>query len=320
MAYCSSCGAKLQDSVRFCPNCGNENTAQNQYMHYTQQSSRSFYDGKVHKCPNCGASISSFTTNCPSCGYELRDIKVSESVKEFTNELYRIESERIIGKSKGLNKRSIEKNNSIIDKKIVNLISNFAIPNTREDLFEFLILASSNINQSGYDEFGNSSGINKSSERNSRIAISDAWMAKFNQADQKAKLMFPNDPRLIEMENIVYNKQKQIKRNKRRPLVILSICLVFLIAFDVVVFIDLNRDKKAEEIADNELKQIVANIEIDIANGDYDAALIKANSLHYDKKLSYSKAEEWDKQRESLIEMIKEMKERKENEPIQEEQ
>ena len=83
-----------------------------------------------------------FVTTCPSCGYEIRGGKSSASLHEFSMSLA----------------------NAASDEQRTSLIRNFPVPNTKEDIFEFLILASSNIT-------GNT-------EQN----ICDAWAVKFRQS------------------------------------------------------------------------------------------------------------------------------------------
>lgn len=118
MKYCTNCGKQLSDSAKFCDRCGTpvesvENSAER----------RQEYKGTIYKCPNCGEILDAFVTNCPSCGYEIRGAKASDSVRQLFSQLDNVKSES-------------EK---------ANIIRHFPIPNTKEDIWEFLILASSNI-------------------------------------------------------------------------------------------------------------------------------------------------------------------------------
>lgn len=60
-----------------------------------------------------------------------------------------------------------------------DLIRNFYIPNTKEDICEFFILAVSNIK--------------------AEDDCADAWLAKLEQAYQKARLAFGNDSSFSEI-------------------------------------------------------------------------------------------------------------------------
>ena len=121
------------------------------------------YEGEVRVCPQCREVINAFVPVCPSCGHEMRGSKATSSVHELAVNL--------------------NKAQSVDDKE--RLIRNFYIPNTREDIIEFLILASSNI------------------ETNSDCV--DAWAAKLEQVYQKAKLTF-GDGAEFEYVETMYNK------------------------------------------------------------------------------------------------------------------
>ena len=111
MAYCSNCGQQLSENMHFCFNCGA--TVNNTANQSNQR--RTIYDGIVHKCIRCGEVINAFAVQCPACGYELRGAKTSSVVKELAAKL--------------------EKMSSIPER--CDLIRNFYIPNTKEDIFEF---------------------------------------------------------------------------------------------------------------------------------------------------------------------------------------
>ena len=81
--FCSHCGARLRDGVKFCENCreavpvkaaepidkdtGTERKTERSYI----------YEGVVHKCPNCGEVLGSFELNCPACGYEINSTELN---------------------------------------------------------------------------------------------------------------------------------------------------------------------------------------------------------------------------------------------------
>ena len=59
----------------------------------------------------------------------------------------------------------------------------------------------------------------------------------------------------------------------------------------------------------------VVEIRQDIANGDYDSALIKANTLHMDVDWSSESEQHWNKEREALIKLIEQKKEEEGKQP-----
>ena len=141
MGFCINCGQTLAEGAHFCSNCGfavgETNTGTSQR--------KTVYDGELYKCPNCAERLDSFMTVCPTCGYELRGAKGSSVVKEFAEKLEQIESLRtdankvysVIGDIFGKFNKT--------DEQKINLIRSFSIPNTKEDILEFMILAASNI-------------------------------------------------------------------------------------------------------------------------------------------------------------------------------
>lgn len=111
------------------------------------------------------------------------------------------------------------------DEQKINLIRNFPIPNTKEDVLEFAILASSNIDVKSYGI----SGVNNKVSRE----ISDAWMSKFEQAYQKAKLLFESSAHFHNIDTLFCEKKKQIKQEKRKftlfIALIATVCLLLLL-------------------------------------------------------------------------------------------
>lgn len=160
MSFCINCGKELTEGTSFCANCGktiNENDSTNKR--------KTVYEGEIHKCPVCGETLDSLIGNCPTCGYEIRGKGVSSSVKEFALKL----------------------NEADIDSQKVDIIRNFPIPNTKEDIFEFMILASTNIGNKIDDD------------------ITKAWIVKVEQCYQKASVIIGKET--VEFSNIqsLYN-------------------------------------------------------------------------------------------------------------------
>ncbi len=97
-------------------------------------------------------------------------------------------------------------------------------------------------------------------------------------------------------------KEKQRKDVNKAMLVLLAVMAVCMI-----MLLSRTGSQRRESMAEEtRLQQIVDQIEIDIDNGDYDAALIKANSLYYTSGYSNDVKKKWDNTRESLIELITE--------------
>lgn len=156
MKFCIECGKELEDGAKFCANCGKEVISS---QTETKSQRKTTYEGEIHKCPNCGEVLKSFVVNCPACGYELRSVKSNSPVNELAQKVEKAET---------------------VDKKI-ELITNFYVPNTKEDIYDFFILAVSNLEDTNYD-------------------TDDAWLAKLEQTYHKAKLSFCNDSEFAYIE------------------------------------------------------------------------------------------------------------------------
>lgn len=187
MRYCTHCGTEISENVKFCPECGIKVEAIIKY----NPEQRKAYAGKVIKCPNCEGVLNAFTMKCPYCGYELQGVKPLDSLQEFSEKL---------GKTTNTEKQ-------------ITLIRNFPIPNTKEDLFEFVNLAASNIDISFLD--------NDIPDTNPKKALAKAWKAKLDQVYTKAIMLFDeHDTHFIKIKQIYeatqtkLYKQKQIEARK----------------------------------------------------------------------------------------------------------
>lgn len=168
MGFCKNCGKQLAEDGKFCTDCGTAVSINDFNQRKIQ------YEGEIHKCPNCGEVIGSFVSICTSCGYELRGTRSSDTIRTFSFKFEQAVSE---------------------EHKVV-LVRNFPISNTKEDIFEFMILASTNI----IGEY------NK--------AVFNAWQAKFEQCYQKAKLSFCEDRDFAKIQNIYDQTNKQISKER----------------------------------------------------------------------------------------------------------
>lgn len=175
MPFCTNCGSEVEDNAKFCKNCG---AAVNQPYKSANSERKTIYEGNIYKCPHCGEVLNSFVAVCPSCGYELRGKQATDSVKEFYSDLR---------KAQTTNAKD-------------HLIRNYPIPNAKEDILEFMILASSNI--VGEDDRD----------------IYEAWIAKFEQAYQKAELLFSQDKEFVKIQQIYNNCIDNIETENQRKI------------------------------------------------------------------------------------------------------
>ena len=228
MAFCINCGHQLSDGAQFCANCGK---AANGEPSVIQR--KTVYDGEIFKCPNCGDILDAYESVCETCGYERRGAKATGSVRELQLNLEELYAKRPPKKVHTIFTQALSDGQiSNTDEEIVGLIKNFAIPNNKEDIMEFIILASSNIDMKVY-------GVN--SERYQMLnpaqrEVSDAWLAKYEQAYQKAQLMFGGTQDFLNIQGVYERKMREIKKTKRQlPLLIggmlLIVVFIWLLAF-----------------------------------------------------------------------------------------
>lgn len=207
MKYCSNCGTQLNDNSNFCHICG---TPVNGAQVTKNTERKEEFVGKVFKCPNCGSVITESTVVCPECGFEITGREAVSSVKSFQEELMKLESKKSGG---FLNK--ITRSSDVIDNQKLTLIKNYPIPNSIADIKEFIFLSIANIDvklssQSIGSKFSN---IMNNNDKDMVMAkkISDAWVAKMEQAYQKALVSFPNDSDFETLQNIYFEKLKELK-------------------------------------------------------------------------------------------------------------
>lgn len=271
MAFCSNCGHQLAEGVNFCVKCGTKVNIQES----SQDDHRKVaYDGEIHKCPNCGDILDAYESVCKACGYEQRGSKATSSVHELAVKLQQIEEARLTS-----NNHSRFGQSSEIDQQKINLIRSFVIPNTKEDILEFAVLAASNVDTSAYDD---SYGILSTLQNGRRKAVSDAWLAKLKQAYQKAKLVFAGDPRITEVQSLYDSTHKAIKKAKGRVWKILGIAFGSLFAvFTLIMVIALTSVANDEKNEIARLESIEVQVQEALEADDYTLALMHADRLYY---------------------------------------
>lgn len=238
--FCSYCGTKLDDGARFCKGCGkaviqttestpehntiNEPTYET-FSHEPNTERKTVYEGNIHKCPNCGEVLQAFVTHCPACGHEIRDTHTTSSVREFAVKLERIEAQKMpaFEEKKSVMKMVFGRDFKDEDEaeeardrweeqkhqEKANLIINYSVPNTKEDIMEFMLLASSNIDvKHGTDD-----------------VVTKAWISKLDQVYEKARISMGNSSDFAQIKKIYDQKKKQLKDKKVRGFLIGASCV-----------------------------------------------------------------------------------------------
>ena len=208
MKYCMNCGKQLPDDAKFCVDCGAPVREESAKKRVEQA-------GTIYKCPNCGEVLESMTAICPSCGYEIRNVKAVSSVQSFSDKLAAIEAEempetdnnsvlkKVFGRDLRETPKRLEEARSAFIRqkqaKKINLISNYPVPNTKEDLTEFAMLVTTNLKDNSDDE------------------IYNAWVGKLEQLYQKAEILIPTDPMFTRIKELYLKAKNKATRKKLLP-------------------------------------------------------------------------------------------------------
>lgn len=291
MAFCSNCGEKINDDAKFCPACGAATNGTQAKQKRVQE-----YAGTLIKCPNCGEVLDSFTARCPSCGWEVRGAKAASSIQEFALKLEAIEAQREREKTglftKAFRRQSISKT----DQKKIDLIKNFSVPNTKEDILEFMILATSNLDVSMY------SSLDEPAERVK--AMTEAWNAKIKQVYAKAKTIYKSDPDFAKIQELYDSCRAEINKEKKKKFlkgVLLYGWLPLLFAVIVISFNIFAPKDEAKEI--ERLEAIVVEVQDALDKGEYKLALNNADSIDY-QRFDVEMERKWDIQREYWVDKV----------------
>lgn len=227
MAFCMECGTRLPDGAKFCINCGTP--VKNSGRQESSERTIPVSNEKILKCPNCNSNISRLDAVCPYCGAQITDRKASASVQRFAEQLNEIENYTPKKNEKKslfafnfdpLGYRALMERTKEVgygDEKFerkISLISSFPIPNTIEEITEFVILAANSIDpQWGKDNFHNRWYGKPGMAYYTEIKLATTWINKLNQAYDKARITFPNDPMFQKLEKIYRDKMKELNRD-----------------------------------------------------------------------------------------------------------
>ena len=213
MSFCTECGARLSDGAKFCANCGTAVAV----THVSDNRTIRASEEKILKCPSCHSPISRVDAICPFCGAPISDREASASVQRFAQQLYEIEREDAEQKASfdpfGLKRLMEQGYGSKSFNRKISLISSFPIPNTIEEITEFVILSANSIDvRRGKNSFENKMYGNPGSTYYSEIKLANTWINKLNQAYDKAKISFRSDPMFPKIEKIYTEKMKELNR------------------------------------------------------------------------------------------------------------
>ena len=169
--------------------------------------------GDVKKCPSCGGIVETFSTSCGDCGHSFNNIAAVNSAQKLHDQLQEIEKEernRVRSTASSFTSRitstaayEIQADRQMeerIKTRKASIISSFPIPNSKEDILEFLSMA---IPQAGKKP-------NFLMRMTATGTLYKAWVSKAEQIVMKARFSMKEDKKLLEEINF-YAKELGIK-------------------------------------------------------------------------------------------------------------
>ncbi len=189
-----------------------------------QQNVNSNKMGDLRKCPACNAIVQSYSAICADCGHSFSNISAVSSVTRLHEQLIAVESEERERDSNEKNQpiqsssvfsrftdptanlRAMKSLTTNIEETILtrkaSIIQSFPIPNSKEDILEFLTMAVPECkNKPNFIMMGTGKG-----------KMYKAWYSKAEQIVMKAKFSLKEDKKAME-EISYYANQINIKVN-----------------------------------------------------------------------------------------------------------
>ena len=165
----------------------------------TEAAPKSDKFGDVKKCPSCGSMAQSFQIKCIDCDHEFSNLESSASINKLFEMLNAAEESR--SESSVLGSIFSHLKVSKVDQKKMTIISNFPIPNTKEDILEFLSLAvpKAKLGPKWWE------GQDKLGEEMAKV-----WKQKCEQIIMKARFAMKEDQKTMDEINS-YAKELKIK-------------------------------------------------------------------------------------------------------------
>ena len=193
------------------------------------------------KCPACGALRTSFSAFCSDCGYEFNDIQSSQSLKEFTDKIenYDREIEKNNTESTGASvgtfllwmfffpymlcyyifKKMMVRNGKLsgIEKLKAEAITNYPVPNSRNDLMEYTFLIENHVKPIGFLASLSKSG--KNTQQWNKV-----WLNKGQSLYRKASIALSGDKSSLQhIQQSIDNMQNIYSQNKKNQWIAIGI-------------------------------------------------------------------------------------------------
>ena len=220
--------------------------------------------GDVRKCPACGAIVPSMAAKCPECGYEFTNVEANSSTRLLMQKIDEIQAQyaeltaNVDNKDESaIRTRGYQVKRQLNDR-TAQLIQNFPIPNTREDLIEFLTLC-----------IGNSKADSVMLDGND--PVTPAWRKKLQQVIAKVKVALPNDQQAQELIDEYEGKRENSKKKGKK--IAIGIVVLFVTALLIAFLVP-------KEMSPKEQVKALSEQVVEMVNkGDLDGAKTSLNNV-----------------------------------------
>lgn len=220
--------------------------------------------GDVRKFPACGAIVPSMAAKCPECGYEFTNVEANSSTRLLMQKIDEIQAQyaeltaNVDNKDEStIRTRGYQVKRQLNDR-TAQLIQNFPIPNTREDLIEFLTLC-----------IGNSKADSIMLDGND--PVTPAWRKKLQQVIAKVKVALPNDQQAQELIEEYEGKRENSKKKGKK----IAIGIVVLIVVACLIALLVPKEMSPKEQVKALSEQVVEMVN----KGDLDGAKTSLNNV-----------------------------------------
>ena len=190
--------------------------AQQQKCDQTAETAAAKKRGKI--CPRCGASVQSLQLSCPECGFEFNSKEANASASELMKKL------REAGWARQ-----------------VTILENYPIPNTKENLAEFISLCIGKCTISLGELF-----------QKEKAEVCFAWRKLSKQVVTKAYIMLKDDPDLMaqakKLDKVANKKNLLFGESLQIASCILGLLLLFCIFGLPAIIMDYSSSDKNEKV------------------------------------------------------------------------
>lgn len=203
--------------------------------------------GNVKKCPACGALINQMSAKCEACGHEFSDIKANDTVQNLLLRLEKVDSS------------SSDKEKVVASK--IQIIQNYPVPNTKEDLLEMLTLCAANADASALP-----------------TSLRNAWQAKTNQLISKVEITLKGDK---DATQLISKISRSREKKKKKTLYIILIITIILLGGGIGWWITSSNLEKELGEQNNEIIALKNQASSFIQDQEYDSAFVRIEEINH---------------------------------------